>query len=293
MRLLQPTPHSLFDSEKRLTFQDSGLGGVGMIEVEHLTKRFSTGDGKEVSAVEDLSFVVQPGEVYGLLGPNGAGKTTTVRMILGLLPPTSGYAGIDGFRSMEQPREVKRRVGLVAASTGVYQGLTSREMLLYFADLYDVPPEEAKQELARLSALLDLGEFLDRRCAVLSTGQKQRLQLARALIHRPPVMLLDEPTLGLDVIGAQVVNEYVAVLRDQGKAVILCTHQMDEAERLCDRLGLLNHGRLVSEGTLEELRERTGCRSLHEMFLQLSGTGPTLKPERFGNGMATTEGKGE
>lgn len=260
-----------------------------MIQVEHLTKRFSAGDGTEVSAVEDLSFEVRPGEVYGLLGPNGAGKTTTVRMILGLLPPTSGYAAIDGYRSMEHPQEVKRRVGLVAASTGVYQGLSSREMLLYFADLYDVPPEEAQQELARLSVLLDLGEFLDRRCAVLSTGQKQRLQLARALIHRPPVMLLDEPTLGLDVIGCQVVNEYVAVLRDQGKAVILCTHQMDEAERLCDRLGLLNHGKLVSEGTLDELRERTGCRSLHEMFLQLSGTGPTLRPDRLSEEILSEE----
>ncbi len=160
--------------------------------------------------------------------------------------------------------------------------MSAREMLMYFADLYDVPPEEAKRELIHLAKLLGLNEFLDRRCAVLSTGQKQRLQLARALIHRPPVMLLDEPTLGLDVLGCQIVTEYIALLRDEGKAVILCTHHMDEAERLCDRLALLHQGRLVSEGTLEELRARTGCSSLHEMFLQLSGTGPMLKPEGVG-----------
>jgi ABC-2 type transport system ATP-binding protein/sodium transport system ATP-binding protein len=250
-----------------------------MIEVEHLTKRFPGPGGEEITAVEDLSFEVQRGEVYGLLGPNGAGKTTTVRMILGLLPATSGTASIDGFRSAESPQEVKRRVGLVAAGTGVYQGLSAREMLLYFADLYDVPPEEAKRELEHLAKLLGLNEFLERRCSVLSTGQRQRLQLARALIHRPPVMLLDEPTLGLDVLGCQIVTEYISLLRDQGKGVILCTHQMDEAERLCDRLGLLHRGRLVSEGTLSELRTRTGCTSLHEMFLQLSGTGPMLHPQ--------------
>lgn len=250
-----------------------------MIEVEHLTKRFPGPAGEEVTAVDDLSFRVNRGEVYGLLGPNGAGKTTTVRMILGLLPPTSGTASIDGYRSADSPQEVKRRVGLVAAGTGVYQGLSAREMLMYFADLYDVPPETAGQELKHLSELLGLNEFLDRRCAVLSTGQRQRLQLARALIHRPPVMLLDEPTLGLDVLGSQIVTEYISLLRDEGKAVILCTHHMDEAERLCDRLGLLHTGKLVSEGTLAELRTRTGCASLHEMFLQLSGMGPLLKPE--------------
>lgn len=250
-----------------------------MIEVEHLTKRFPGHGEAETVAVDDLSFRVERGEVYGLLGPNGAGKTTTVRMILGLLQPSSGTASIDGFHSADSPQEVKRRVGLVAAGTGVYQGLSAREMLGYFADLYDVSPADAEREIDYLADLLGLSEFLDRRCGVLSTGQRQRLQLARALIHRPPVMLLDEPTLGLDVIGCQIVTEYISHLREHGKAVILCTHHMDEAERLCSRLGLLHRGRLVSEGTLEELREATGCSSLHAMFLQLSGTGPMLKPE--------------
>src|SRR5277367_1601099 len=147
------------------------------------------------------------------------------------------------------PEEVKRRVGLVSAGAGLYQGLTAREMLLFFADLYGVPQDDARAELGRLAHLLGLTEFLDQRCGTLSTGQKQRVNLARALIHRPPVMLLDEPTLGLDVLGSQVVAEFVMHLRSEGKAVILTTHRLDEAERLCDRFGLLHCGALVCTGT--------------------------------------------
>lgn len=241
-----------------------------MIEVEHLIKRFALPSGRVVHAVDDVSFQVQPGEVYALLGPNGAGKTTTIRMILGLLHPTSGEARIDGFSSTTDCDEVKRRVGLVSASTGVYQCLTSQEMLLFFADLYGVPPSQARDELARLARLLGLSEFMHQPCSTLSTGQKQRLNLARALIHRPPVMLLDEPTLGIDVLGSQVITEFIKHLRDEGKAVILCTHRMEEAERLGDRFGLLHHGKIVSEGTLEQLRQQTGCQNLMEMFLKLA-----------------------
>jgi ABC-2 type transport system ATP-binding protein/sodium transport system ATP-binding protein len=249
-----------------------------MIEVQQLTKRFALPGGREIVAVNQVSFTVAAGEVYGLLGPNGAGKTTTIRMILGLLRPTSGQASIAGFRSSEFPDEVKRRVGLVSASAGLYQQLTVREMLLFFADLYGVPPADAAIELRRLEGLLGLGEFIGQRCATLSTGQKQRVNLARALIHRPPVMLLDEPTLGLDVLGSQVINEYIEHLRTEGKAVILTTHRLDEAERLCGRFGLLHRGRIVIEGTLAELRAATGCTSLVDMFLKLSGVGPALGP---------------
>jgi len=152
-------------------------------------------------------------------------------------------------------------------------------MLLFFADLYDVPPAAARAELERLANLLGLADLLDRRCATLSTGQKQRVNLARALIHRPPVLLLDEPTLGLDILGSQVVAEFVGQMRTEGKAVILTTHQLDEAERLCDRFGLLHKGRLVLAGTLAELREQTGCRTLVEMFVRLVQPGPVLTRE--------------
>jgi ABC-2 type transport system ATP-binding protein/sodium transport system ATP-binding protein len=248
-----------------------------MIQVHQLTKRFPLPGGEHLVAVNNLSFSVLPGEVYGLLGPNGAGKTTTLRMLLGLLAPSSGQASIAGFHSNRAPDEVKRRVGLVSSSAGLYPGQTVQEMLLFFADLYAVPLVEAKEELRRLAVLLDFTALLGRRCATLSTGQKQRVNLARALIHRPPVMLLDEPTLGLDVIGSQVVTEYIEHLRGEGKAVILTTHHLDEAERLCTRFGLLHRGNLVCEGTLAELRASTGCHSLIEMFLKLSQIGPALR----------------
>jgi ABC-2 type transport system ATP-binding protein/sodium transport system ATP-binding protein len=247
-----------------------------MIEVRHLTKRFPQPGGREILAVDDVSFSVAAAEVYGLLGPNGAGKTTTIRMILGMLRPNSGHATIAGFRSNEFPDEVKRRVGYVSAGSGLYQQLSVREMLLFFADLYGVAPAAAQEELNQLAHLLGFRDFLAQRCATLSTGQKQRVNLARALIHRPPVMLLDEPTSGLDVLGSQRVAEYIDYLRSEGKAVILTTHRLDEAERLCSRFGLLHQGRIVIEGTLADLRVATGCTSLVEMFLKLSHVGPTL-----------------
>jgi ABC-2 type transport system ATP-binding protein/sodium transport system ATP-binding protein len=263
-----------------------------MIQVRNLSKRFPLGGGGELHAVEDVSFTVAAGEVYGLLGPNGAGKTTTLRMVLGLLHPSSGEAAVAGFSSLAQPREVKRRVGIVSATAGLYQWLSAREYLLFFADLYGVPRARAEEVLQRLTGVLDIGELLDRRCVTLSTGQKQRVQLARALMHDPPVLLLDEPTLGLDVFGSQVVLEYLALLRNQGKAVILTTHRLDEAERLCDRFGLLHKGRLVCEGTLEALRTQIGCQTLVEMFLRLSNVGPLLRTteKRTDGGISSSDG---
>jgi sodium transport system ATP-binding protein len=239
-------------------------------------RRFSLPDGGEVLAVDDLSFTTGPGEVFGLLGPNGAGKTTTLRMLLGLLRPTSGRATVEGYDSRTHPDEVKRRVGLVSANVGVYPHLTVRETLLFFGDLYGVEHSAAADEAMRLSRLFGMEDLLQRRCGTLSTGQRQRLNLARAMIHRPPVLLLDEPTLGLDVLGSQVVAEFVAHTRTEGRAVILTTHRLDEAERLCDRFGLLHRGRLIQTGTLEELRATTGCAGLVEMFLKLAKAGPML-----------------
>ncbi|MGI8977723.1 MAG: ABC transporter ATP-binding protein [Pirellulaceae bacterium] len=238
-----------------------------MISVVELTKRFSSG-GQDVLAVDRLSFSVVPGEAYGLLGANGAGKTTTLRMILGLLEPTSGYAEVGGFRTSEAPDEVKSRIGMVSTSAGLYQWLTPRELLLFFADVYGLDDATAQKSLARFTQLFDLNSFIDRRCASLSTGQKQRVNLARSMIHDPPVLLLDEPTRGLDVVGSKVIFDYIAAAKDQGKSVIVSTHRLDEAERFCDRFGLLHRGRLLHEGTLPELQAATNCTSLTEMFLQ-------------------------
>jgi ABC-2 type transport system ATP-binding protein/sodium transport system ATP-binding protein len=246
-----------------------------MIEVCELTKRFPTAHG-DVVAVDRVSFRVRPGEVYGLLGPNGAGKTTTIRMILGLLSSSSGYSSIDGFRSDRDPDEVKRRVGLVAATAGVYQSLTVCEMLRFFADIYGVSVTAAEREIAMLADRFGFTELLNRYCGSLSTGQRQRVQFARALVHRPPVLLLDEPTTGVDVLGSQAVVEYVDLLRAEGKAVILCTHRLEEAEHLCQRIGLLHRGRLVCEGTLEELRRVSRKERLVDMFMELAGVGSVL-----------------
>ena len=239
-----------------------------MIVVRGLTKIF--GDGPTaVRAVDAVSFSVGQGEVYGLLGPNGAGKTTTLRMLMGLLRPTSGDATVDGHSAAVAPVEVKRRIGLVSASAGLYQWLTPRETLAYVADLYELPPATAALRTEELADVLSLRDVLDRRCATLSTGQRQRVNLARALIHNPPIMLLDEPTRGLDVVGSRVIFEYLDLLRSQGKAVIVSTHRLDEAERLCDRFGLLHRGQLRHEGTLDQLRAATGQSRLVEMFCGL------------------------
>jgi ABC-2 type transport system ATP-binding protein/sodium transport system ATP-binding protein len=238
-----------------------------MISVHELTKRFWV-SGRELLAVDHLCFSLDAGEVYGLLGPNGAGKTTTIRMVVGLLRPDEGYAEVAGYRTSDMPDEVKSRIGLVSASAGLYPTLTVKEMLLFYADLYRMDLGEARQSLERLSDLFQLTDLLDRRCSTLSTGQRQRVTLARALIHDPPVMLLDEPTRGLDVIGTQVVFDYISHLREEGKAVIVSTHRLDEAERLCDRFGLLDQGRVLLEGTLDQLRAATGCNTLIEMFMR-------------------------
>jgi sodium transport system ATP-binding protein len=250
-----------------------------MITIHELTRRFYSG-GRPIVAVDGLSFVVSAGEVYGLLGPNGAGKTTTIRMIVGLLRPDHGYAEVAGFRTSQAPDEVKSRVGLVSASDGVYPWLSVREMLLFFADLYGLSPRQARENLRRLSDLFQLTELLDRRCALLSTGQRQRVIFARALIHAPPVMLLDEPTRGLDVLGSQIVVDYLRRLRGEGKAVIVSTHRLDEAERICDRFGLMHQGRLRLEGTLAELRAATGCQTLVDMFHSFFQTAAASKASK-------------
>lgn len=236
-----------------------------MIDLNQLTKVF----GEHIVAVDGLSLSVGPGEVYGLLGPNGAGKTTTLRMILGLLEPTSGDASIHGCSVSADPLRMKRSIGLVSASAGLYQWLTPREMLRYFAIGFGLNRHEISSRIADLSQRMELKSFLDRRCATLSTGQAQRVNLARALVHDPPVVLLDEPTRGLDVVGAKVVIDFVQLLREAGKAIIVCTHQLEEAERFCDRFGLLYRGKLKYEGTLEELKAETAQPSLVEIFLRL------------------------
>ncbi len=239
-----------------------------MIVAHNLIKQFRW-SGKIIKALDDVSFGVNAGEVFGLLGPNGAGKTTTLRIVMGLLKPDSGFAEVGGQRAGPESPAVRAHIGMVSTNDGVYPWLTAREMLLYFADLYSVPLDLAKRRLRELTDKLELSAFIDQRCCTLSTGQKQRVILARGLMHDPPVMLLDEPTRGLDVVGSQTVFEFIAHLKEMGKAVLLSTHRLDEAERVCDRFGLLHRGHLMYTGSLEEIRQATGQRHLASMFLTM------------------------
>ncbi|GAB5405501.1 MAG: ATP-binding cassette domain-containing protein [Aureliella sp.] len=233
-----------------------------------LAKRFHWG-GRSVDALKGISFAVGGGEVFGLLGPNGAGKTTTLRIIMGLLRSDRGYAEVGGVRAGPDSAAVRANIGMVSTNDGVYPWLTAREMLFYFADLYSVPLATARERMDALAEQLELSSFIDQRCSTLSTGQRQRVILARGLMHDPPVMLLDEPTRGLDVVGSQTVFDFIAHLKGLGKAVLLSTHRLDEAERVCDRFGLLHQGSLMYTGSLQELRAEIQQKHLTDMFLSM------------------------
>jgi sodium transport system ATP-binding protein len=235
------------------------------VTVEHLSKRFGT-----VLAVDDLSFTVAAGEIYGLLGPNGAGKTTTLRVLAGLLVPTDGRAEVAGADVATEAPRARARLGFLTGTTGLYARLTGRELLTYFGRLHGMPRERIAARTQLLAGVLDLGALLDRRCEALSTGQRQRLSVARAVLHDPPVLILDEPTVGLDVLASRFLRDFVRGERDRGKAVLFSTHYLAEAELLCDRIGLLHRGRLLAEGSPAALRESAdGAASLEEAFLRL------------------------
>ncbi len=242
-----------------------------MIEVIGLTKVFPAPDGGEKRAVDDLSFHVTPGEIYGLLGPNGAGKTTSLRMISGLITPTAGSVILAGHDVARERESAKRCLGYLTASTGLYQRLSPRELLRYFGELMGLDRRLVERRIALLIDWLDIGDFADLRCGGLSTGQKQRTNIARALMGDPPILVMDEPTLGLDVLTNRIVLDFIRAEGARGKAIILSTHYLDEAETLCHRFGLIHQGRLVGEGDLAALRAASGRTRLSEVFLSLCG----------------------
>ena len=242
---------------------------MDMIVADNLVKVFPTPEG-EKRAVDGLSFTVGEGRIYGLLGPNGAGKTTTLRMLSGLMAPTTGTARLGGYDVNRQPLEVKRVLGFLTANTGLYQRLTAYELLVYFAQLQRMERDEAQARARHLIEWLGIGEFAHLRCGALSTGQKQRVNIARALVADPLILIMDEPTLGLDVLSNRVILDFIKRERDVGKTIILSTHYLDEAETMCDQMGLLHQGRLVAEGSLEELRAVAGEERLSNIFLKLT-----------------------
>ncbi|MBI5864355.1 MAG: ABC transporter ATP-binding protein, partial [Planctomycetes bacterium] len=209
--------------------------------------------------------------IYGLLGPNGAGKTTTLRMISGLLRPTAGRVWINGEDVTERPEAVKRQIGYLTANTGLYVRLSVRELLEYFATLYGLSRPVMTRRIDELVDFLHMTDFLKLRCGALSTGQKQRVSIARALIADPPILIMDEPTLGLDVLSNRIILDLIDVQARAGKAILLSTHALDEIERLCRRIGLIHRGKLIAEGTLQTLRTQTQRERLSDIFLQIVG----------------------
>jgi sodium transport system ATP-binding protein len=242
-----------------------------MIEARNLTKTFKDKKRGVITAVNDVSFTCRPGQIYGLLGANGAGKTTTLRLLATLLQPTSGSARLAGFDAATEANQVRAHVGFLAASTALYGRLTAREMITYFGRLNGLADATIKERLNRLAAELDMLDFLDRRCDKFSTGMKQKTSIARTLIHDPAVMIFDEPTLGLDVMTARSIVKFVRDCRNRGKTVIYSTHVMSEVEKICDVIGIIHDGRLVTEGTLAELRQRFGETDMEEIFVKAVG----------------------
>ena len=236
------------------------------VVVEGLEKDFA---GSRV--VAGISFVVAHGEIYGLIGPNGAGKTTTFRILAGLIQPTAGRALIEGIDVSAEPEQAKARLGFSTGTAGLYGRLTAREQLVYFGRLHGMEPDRLRARIDEVSAALDLTHLLARRCEKLSTGEKQRVTIARAVVHDPPVLILDEPTAGLDVLASRFLRDYMRRLRAAGKAILFSTHYLAEAELLCDRIGLLHAGRILAEGRPQDLKGVTGKSSLEETFLHLVG----------------------
>jgi sodium transport system ATP-binding protein len=220
-----------------------------------------------VRAVSHVSFDVRAGEVVGLIGPNGAGKTTTLRMLAGILTPDRGRVLLDGLDMHEAPLEAKRRLGFLSGDTLLYSRLSPREALRYFGELYGLRGPELERRIDELLERLEMTAFGDRPSGTLSSGQKQRANIARAFLHRPQVLVLDEPTTALDVISGQFIVESIRAERAAGRAVLFSTHIMSEAEYLCDRILFMHEGRLVNGGTLQELLARTGQRNLTDAFL--------------------------
>ena len=245
-----------------------------MIEIQHLAKRFTQGRGKTartVQAVADVSFSAEDGRITGLLGPNGAGKTTTLRMLAALLAPDAGHLHVDGIDVQRSPRAALARMGVLSDARGLYPRLTARENIVYYGRLHGMSDAAASQRADTLAHLLDMTPLLDRRSEGFSQGERMKTALARALVHDPPNIVLDEPTNGLDVLATRALRAALRRLRDdEGKCIVFSTHIMQEVERLCDEVVVIAHGRKVAEGSVASLNALCGERDFEESFVKLA-----------------------
>ncbi len=240
-----------------------------MIDVQELTKGFFDLKRGSVHALENVTFHVQPGEIFGLLGPNGAGKTTCLRILSTVLRPTGGKATIAGYDVVEQPEKVRAHIGFMSGNTGIYDRMTAWELVEYYGRLYGVPEGKLQERLETIFDTLQMNAIRDVLGSKMSTGMKQKVSIARTIVHDPPVLIFDEPTSGLDVLVARAVIKTIDSLRSQGKCIIFSTHIMREVEKLCDRVAIIHKGKILAMGTLAELAERYHQPDVEELFFDL------------------------
>lgn len=250
-----------------------------LVAASGLTKTYTDLRRGPFVALDALSFTASAGEVFGLLGPNGAGKTTALRILSTVLQPTQGTAMVNGFDCVTQPEQVRCHIGFMSANTAVYDRMTAWEMVEYFGRLYGMEEEQLRERMEILFEKLQMQKIRDLLGAKMSTGMKQKVSIARAIVHDPPVLIFDEATSGLDVLVARALLDTVSELRDAGKCIVFSTHIMREAERLCDRVAIMHEGKILAEGTLEELHETHGEDDLEDLFFHLIGQQEAAKSE--------------
>jgi len=238
-----------------------------VIEIQNLSKYF-----KKVKAVDSISFHVEKGEIVGLLGENGAGKTTTLRILATMLKASEGTAKVDGYDINTDPYKVRSEIGILfGGEVGLYDRLTARENINYFAKLNGMDENETKESTDYLIKMLKMEEYIDKRVGKFSRGMKQKVAIARSIVHNPKVMLFDEPTSGLDVTASRIVQDFIKKCKEDDRAIIFSSHSMLEVERLCDRIVIIHKGRIVEEGTIEHLKEKYNNQNLEEVFMLLIG----------------------
>ncbi len=243
-----------------------------MIRVNNLKKVFYDKKRGKIEAVNGVDFHCHRGQIFGLLGPNGAGKTTTLRILATMMKPTEGEVLVNGYHVVKEAHKVRQSIGFLSGETGLYDRFTPRETILFFGRINGLSEKLISTRMGDIFKILDMGSFKDVRVDKLSTGMKQKLSIARAIIHDPPVLIFDEPTVGLDVITARVVVNYIKEFRKQGKCIIFSTHQMQEAEKLCDEIAIIHKGKILSEGTLADLQAKFQEVDLEDIFFKLVET---------------------
>ncbi|WP_297670692.1 ATP-binding cassette domain-containing protein [Thomasclavelia sp.] len=238
-----------------------------MLKVENLTKKF-----KKITAVDNISFEVNSGEIVGLLGENGAGKTTTLRILATMLKPTAGNAAIDDYNIIDNPDKIREKIGILfGGDVALYDRLTGRENMIYFAKLNGLNDLEANQAVNKIANELEMNEYIDYPVGKYSRGMKQKVSLARSIIHQPDVMLFDEPSTGLDVLSSKLIHDFILKCKKDNKAIVFSSHNMYETEKLCDRIIIIHKGKVVASGTIEQLKKDYQKDNLEELFIECIG----------------------